>query len=78
MLDEPLAGIDVSTQKSLVHLLGRLKEKDDLSVLMISHRIRAEKGLFTHIAWVDEGKVAVGTAEEMLRGAIGDVFRSEL
>ena len=77
-LDEPLAGIDVATQKSLVHLLNRLKEKEGLTVLMISHRIRAEKGLFTHIAWVDESRVVVGAAEEMLRGTIGEVFRSEL
>lgn len=77
ILDEPLAGIDITTQKALIGLFKRFKE-DGLTVLMVSHRIQSEKGLFSHIAWVDEGKAAMGPAEEMLKGKIAEVFRSEL
>jgi ABC-type Mn2+/Zn2+ transport system ATPase subunit len=68
-LDEPLAGIDAETQEALLKLLGRLKDDHRLTVLMVSHRIVAEQSLFTHIAWVDEGRVETGTARQMLAGS---------
>lgn len=78
-LDEPLAGIDITTQKALLKLLKQIKEEGNLTVLMVSHRIQIEKGLFSHIAWVDEGKAAMGPAEEMLTGGrFREVFKSEL
>ena len=77
--DEPLAGIDITTQHALLKLLKALKEQRHLTILMVSHRVSAEKGLFTHIAWVDEGLVTTGPSEEMLAsGKLREVFRSEL
>ncbi|MDD5656679.1 MAG: ATP-binding cassette domain-containing protein, partial [Elusimicrobia bacterium] len=79
MLDEPLAGVDIATQHELLRLLKRLKAEQDLTVLMVSHRVSAEKGLFTHIAWVEDGRVDSGTAGAMLSGGrVGQVFNSEL
>ena len=66
VLDEPLAGIDVSTQKALLKLFKDFKEQRRLTVLMVSHRLQAERDLFTHIAWVDGGKADFGPAERML------------
>ena len=77
-LDEPLAGIDITTQQSLLKLLKRLKEELHLTILMVSHRVRAEKDLFSHIAWVDEGVVTTGPAGEMLATKISEVFKTEL
>jgi ABC-type Mn2+/Zn2+ transport system ATPase subunit len=78
-LDEPLAGIDITTQKSLLQLLQGLREQGRLTILMVSHRIQAEKGLFTHIIWCDDGRAAMGPAEEMLsNGRLSEVFKSEL
>ncbi|MCX5787536.1 MAG: ATP-binding cassette domain-containing protein [Elusimicrobia bacterium] len=76
-LDEPLAGIDVTTQKALLKLLGELKQDRGLTILMVSHRIRAEKGLFTHILWCNDGKAAMGTTEEMLTGELKEIFHGE-
>lgn len=79
VLDEPLAGIDITTQQSLLELLKALKESHKLTILMVSHRVSAEKGLFTDVAWVDEGRVASGPSVEMFAsGKISEVFRSEL
>lgn len=79
VLDEPLAGIDITTQQALLKLLKDLKEQRDLTVLMVSHRVSAEKGLFTHAAWVDEGRVTAGPSAEMFSaGPLSEVFRSEL
>ena len=66
VLDEPLAGIDVPTQKALLKLLKGLKEEKRLTVLMVSHRLQAERDLFTHIAWVQDGKADFGPAEVLL------------
>ncbi len=79
VLDEPLAGIDITTQQSLLTLLKDLKERHKLTILMVSHRVSAEKGLFTDVAWVDEGRVTTGPSKEMFAsGKISEVFRSEL
>ncbi len=79
VLDEPLSGIDITTQRAILQLLKRLKEDKGLTILMVSHRIQAEKDLFTHIAWVDEGKVQAGPAAEILAHShVREVFRSEL
>ena len=66
VLDEPLAGIDVPTQKALLKLFKVFKEEKGLTVLMVSHRLQAERDLFTHIAWVQDGKADFGPAEKML------------
>ncbi|MDE2512006.1 MAG: metal ABC transporter ATP-binding protein, partial [Elusimicrobia bacterium] len=55
VLDEPLAGIDVPTQKAILKLLASFKAERGLTVLMVSHRLQAERDLFTHIAWVADG-----------------------
>lgn len=79
ILDEPLAGIDITTQHAILALLKRLKDHHKLTVLMVSHRVQAEKDLFTHIAWVDAGRVEVGPAQAMLSaGKVSEVFRAEL
>ena len=77
-LDEPLAGIDVTTQKSLLALLRRLKEERGLAVMMVSHRVQAEKDLFTHVVWCDQGRAELGPAAQMLSsGRLSEVFKSE-
>jgi manganese/zinc/iron transport system ATP- binding protein len=78
LLDEPLAGVDVVTQRALIDLLHELRLARGLTFLMISHRLQVERDLFTHLAWVDEGKVEWGPAAQMLKGRVGEVFRGEL
>ncbi len=67
ILDEPLAGIDVPTQKALLALFQEFKDRRGLTLLMVSHRLQAERDLFTHIAWVENGRVEYGPSAEMLR-----------
>ena len=79
VLDEPLGGIDITTQQALLKLLKDLKDKHSLTILMVSHRVSAEKGLFTHIAWVDEGHVSTGPSADMLsKGRLSEIFKAEL
>lgn len=79
VLDEPLAGVDITTQRALLDLLQALKDKRSLTILMVSHRVSAEKGMFTHLAWVEDGLVTTGSSAEMLsKGRLSEVFKSEL
>lgn len=79
VLDEPLAGIDITTQTALLTLLKDLKEHRKLTILMVSHRISAEKDLFTDVAWVHEGLVTTGPSAEMFAsGKLSEIFKSEL
>jgi len=79
VLDEPLAGIDITTQKALLDLLKGLKDKRSLTIMMVSHRVGAEKEMLTHLAWVEDGRVAVGPTAEMLsKGRLSEVFKTEL
>lgn len=79
MLDEPLAGLDVPTTRSVLELLRDLKSRRGLTVMMVSHRLRAEKALFSHIAFVDEGRLVSGTAAAMTEaGRLADVLRGDL
>lgn len=78
VLDEPLAGIDVPTQKALLKLFQDFKGHKHLTILMVSHRLQAERDLFTHIAWIQDGKVDFGPAEKMLAARhITEVFGAE-
>jgi ABC-type Mn2+/Zn2+ transport system ATPase subunit len=78
VLDEPLAGIDVPTQKSLLKLFLDFKEHRHLTIIMVSHRLQAERDLFTHIAWVQDGKADFGEAATMFKKRqIADVFGDE-
>jgi ABC-type Mn2+/Zn2+ transport system ATPase subunit len=79
VLDEPLAGIDVTTQTALLKLFEHLKMQKALTILMVSHRIQRERDLFTRVAWVGDGKVESGPADEMLsEGKLMKIFESEL
>jgi ABC-type Mn2+/Zn2+ transport system ATPase subunit len=79
VLDEPLAGVDAATQHALLELLRSLKDERHLTILLVSHRIRAEKDLFTHVAWVDEGRVEVGPTQEMLaHSRLSRAFQADL
>jgi ABC-type Mn2+/Zn2+ transport system ATPase subunit len=78
VLDEPLAGIDVTTQKALLKLFKDIKDHQRLTVLMVSHRLQAERDLFTHIAWVQDGRADFGPAETMLATRhITEIFGGE-
>jgi ABC-type Mn2+/Zn2+ transport system ATPase subunit len=79
ILDEPLAGIDVTTQTALLKLFQTFKEQKGLTILMVSHRIQREKELFTHVAWVDDGRLEAGPVAEMLsESKIMKIFEAEL
>ena len=67
ILDEALAGLDLSTQAQIVDLLKRLQASLPLSYLFISHDLRMAAHLASTIAVMKEGRIVdFGSAAEVL------------
>lgn len=69
VLDEPTAGVDVAATTSILELLKRLQSEQGLSILMVNHDLSAIRQTAEQILWVREGRVAAGSASEILHQA---------
>ena len=68
LLDEPTAGLDPKVTKEMYQLIYELNQRDKLTIVMISHDLRATLTYSSHI--LHTGKhVFFGTKEEYLRHA---------
>lgn len=65
--DEATSALDVTVQKQILMLLKEIKEKNQLSILMISHDLALLQELCDELLVLHEGKVAeAGTPEEVI------------
>ena len=68
VLDEPTAGLDPKVTKEMYQLIYELNQRDKLTIVMISHDLRASLTYSSHI--LHTGKhVFFGTKEEYIRHA---------
>lgn len=68
LLDEPTAGLDPKVTKEMYQLIYELNQRDKLTIVMISHDLRASLTYSSHI--LRTGKhVFFGTKEEYIRHA---------
>lgn len=68
ILDEPTAGLDPKVTKEMYQLIYELNQRDKLTIVMISHDLRAALTYSSHI--LHTGKhVFFGTKEEYIRHA---------
>lgn len=68
LLDEPTAGLDLKVTKEMYQLIYELNQRDKLTIVMISHDLRAALTYSSHI--LHTGKhVFFGTKEEYIRHA---------
>jgi len=66
LLDEPLANLDIKYQLEIVRLLGELKEKKNISIIMALHDINIALQ-FEKVMLIKEGKIlGTGKPEEIL------------
>lgn len=68
VLDEPTSALDVSVQAQLLNLLAELKEKLELSYLMISHDLSVVRYVSDRVAVIYLGKVLERGGSEQLFG----------
>ena len=55
--DEPTTALDVTVQKSILNLLGNLKEKYNLAILFITHDLMVLKQIADEIAVMRQGEI---------------------
>lgn len=65
VLDEPLVGVDVSTEQIIIDSLKKL-QKNGKSILMVHHQIENFNGYFDYLLMLKNGKkIAFGKSEEV-------------
>jgi branched-chain amino acid transport system ATP-binding protein len=66
LLDEPTAGMNDAETAEAVNYIQRLREKHNLTILLIEHKLQVTMGMSDRIAVLDYGrKIAEGTAAEV-------------
>jgi len=80
VLDEPTSHLDLRHRIATLRLLARLREKEGLTVLVISHDVNLAVRFAERVVLLGGGGVAAdGTAEEVLDpGVLSDVYRTRV
>lgn len=66
LLDEPAAGMNPSEKKDLMHLIQTVKEKFNISILLVEHDMNVVMGICERIFVLDYGKkIAEGNPEDI-------------
>lgn len=74
LLDEPVAGLDPKVTSEMYELIARLNREENITILMVSHDIRAVLSYATHILHVLHGGAFFATVEEYQNSEIGKMF----
>ena len=73
LLDEPVSGLDPKVTAEMYHLIETLNRQEGITILMISHDIRAAVCYASHILHIGES-VFFGTRGEYLQSPQGRLF----
>lgn len=74
LLDEPVAGLDPKVTAEMYELIKKLNVEDKITIIMVSHDIRAVLSYATHILHVLHGSAFFGTVKEYRESEIGKQF----
>jgi len=66
LLDEPISGIDRKGMELFYHIIHSLKEKYDLSVILVSHDLALVKEYADSVILLDKSVLCEGTPEEVM------------
>jgi branched-chain amino acid transport system ATP-binding protein len=68
LLDEPAAGMNPQESLELMHLIRRLRDEFNLTLLLVEHNMKVVMGVCERIHVMDHGEsIAEGTPEEIRR-----------
>lgn len=74
LLDEPVAGLDPVVTAEMYDLIKTINEKHDITVIMISHDIKAAVKYASHILHLGNKQLYFGTTKDYLKNDIGKTF----
>jgi zinc/manganese transport system ATP-binding protein len=66
LLDEPLANLDLKSEREIVAVLGKLAREHEISVLLSAHDMNPLLGVMDRIVYVAGGRVATGSTDEVV------------
>jgi branched-chain amino acid transport system ATP-binding protein len=67
LLDEPTAGMNPEETRELTALIGKMRDRLGVTVLLIEHEMQVVKGASEHVVVLDFGqKIAEGTFDEVV------------
>jgi zinc/manganese transport system ATP-binding protein len=69
LLDEPLANLDLRSEKDIVALLAKLASEQQIAVLISSHDMNPLVNVMDRIVYVARGRVATGSTAEVVTSA---------
>jgi len=67
LFDEPTAGIDISSEATIYHLLRTLQEKQHLTILLISHELQIVYKYATNVLCLNKKMVCIGPPTQTLK-----------
>lgn len=73
LLDEPVSGLDPIVTHEMYDLIKDLNEKDNITIIMISHDMKDAIKYASHILHIGD-KIFFGTKEEYLKSDIAKMF----
>lgn len=70
VLDEPTAGMDLVSTTQILGLVRELRERDNLTVLMVSHALNEVANYVERIALVMNGGFRIGPVDEIMTQSV--------
>jgi zinc/manganese transport system ATP-binding protein len=67
LLDEPLANLDIRSERSVIALLARIAREQQIAVLISAHEMNPLLPVMDRIVYMAGGRAASGTTEEVVR-----------
>jgi zinc/manganese transport system ATP-binding protein len=66
LLDEPLEGLDLTSQASVTALISSICREEHIAVLMVAHDVNPLLPYLDLVAYVGEGAIVAGTPEQVI------------
>jgi zinc transport system ATP-binding protein len=66
LFDEPTSGVDVSAEETIYDLLHKLQEKENLTIILISHELQVVYRYADDVLCLNKEKVCFGIPNEVL------------
>jgi zinc/manganese transport system ATP-binding protein len=66
LLDEPLNGLDLPSQGSIVALISDIARQQGIAIVMVAHDVNPLMGYLDQVAYVGHGQIVAGTPEEVV------------
>ncbi|OWW00431.1 ABC transporter ATP-binding protein [Rhizobium sp. R693] len=79
LLDEPTSALDVSIQAEILNLLKDLRERENLTYILVSHDMAVVAHLCNRVAVMQDGVfVEIATREQLLAGKVAHKYTQTL